>query len=177
MTPHISQHQSCLPKSKEGLGIKDFTAWNKADVAKLVWAITEKRGILWARWVHGRYIRGGNWWDYTPPDSSWYWKKLCRVKEIFKTTCYPTNQWSWQGGKDYTVKKGYDWLLQSATRVKWDKARMSIPRHSFIMWIFIHHRMPTKVRLLKFHPQDNLCLLYTSPSPRDGLLSRMPSSA
>ena len=24
---------------------------------------------------------------------------------------------------------------------------------------------------------DNCCLLYTSPSPRDGLLSRMPSSA
>ena len=25
--------------------------------------------------------------------------------------------------------------------------------------------------------QNNVCLLYTSPSPRDGLLSRMPSSA
>ena len=25
--------------------------------------------------------------------------------------------------------------------------------------------------------QSNTCLLYTSPSPRDGLLSRMPSSA
>ena len=25
--------------------------------------------------------------------------------------------------------------------------------------------------------QQNVCLLYTSPSPRDGLLSRMPSSA
>ena len=25
--------------------------------------------------------------------------------------------------------------------------------------------------------QLNVCLLYTSPSPRDGLLSRMPSSA
>ena len=25
--------------------------------------------------------------------------------------------------------------------------------------------------------QDTFCLLYTSPSPRDGLLSRMPSSA
>ena len=24
---------------------------------------------------------------------------------------------------------------------------------------------------------SNICLLYTSPSPRDGLLSRMPSSA
>ena len=26
-------------------------------------------------------------------------------------------------------------------------------------------------------PQLNLCLLYTSPSPRDAQLSRMPSSA
>ena len=26
-------------------------------------------------------------------------------------------------------------------------------------------------------PGDSCCLLYTSPSPRDGLLSRMPSSA
>ena len=26
-------------------------------------------------------------------------------------------------------------------------------------------------------PKANSCLLYTSPSPRDGLLSRMPSSA
>ena len=26
-------------------------------------------------------------------------------------------------------------------------------------------------------PRDHSCLLYTSPSPRDGLLSRMPSSA
>ena len=25
--------------------------------------------------------------------------------------------------------------------------------------------------------KDSICLLYTSPSPRDGLLSRMPSSA
>ena len=26
-------------------------------------------------------------------------------------------------------------------------------------------------------PYSYICLLYTSPSPRDGLLSRMPSSA
>ena len=28
-----------------------------------------------------------------------------------------------------------------------------------------------------FSVQEMICLLYTSPSPRDGLLSRMPSSA
>ena len=31
--------------------------------------------------------------------------------------------------------------------------------------------------LLTNAPRPNACLLYTSPSPRDGLLSRMPSSA
>ena len=34
-----------------------------------------------------------------------------------------------------------------------------------------------RVRLLNFYGPPYTCLLYTSPSPRDGLLSRMPSSA
>ena len=34
-----------------------------------------------------------------------------------------------------------------------------------------------KVHLKKTKPGLYVCLLYTSPSPRDGLLSRMPSSA
>ena len=29
----------------------------------------------------------------------------------------------------------------------------------------------------EFNTDSSICLLYTSPSPRDGLLSRMPSSA
>ena len=30
-----------------------------------------------------------------------------------------------------------------------------LPKHSFIMWIFIQHRLPTKHGLLKFNPQVN----------------------
>ena len=33
------------------------------------------------------------------------------------------------------------------------------------------------INLSQFNFDNNSCLLYTSPSPRDGLLSRMPSSA
>ena len=32
-------------------------------------------------------------------------------------------------------------------------------------------------QMMELSRQDKVCLLYTSPSPRDGLLSRMPSSA
>ena len=37
--------------------------------------------------------------------------------------------------------------------------------------------MSAPSRFLRETPQTHPCLLYTSPSPRDGLLSRMPSSA
>ena len=35
----------------------------------------------------------------------------------------------------------------------------------------------SKSRLYHYYEGKEACLLYTSPSPRDGLLSRMPSSA
>ena len=38
-------------------------------------------------------------------------------------------------------------------------------------------KMPTRVTTIERPAPDVACLLYTSPSPRDGLLSRMPSSA
>ena len=34
-----------------------------------------------------------------------------------------------------------------------------------------------KVKVTNVNTLNRACLLYTSPSPRDGLLSRMPSSA
>ena len=44
-------------------------------------------------------------------------------------------------------------------------------------WLFHQweERQPTKAYILA--EREKNCLLYTSPSPRDGLLSRMPSSA
>lgn len=160
--PYVSWKQSCQTKAKGGLGIKDFDTWNKATIARLVWDIAEKKDILWVRWVHGRYLKGKDWWDYQPPtDSSWYWKKLCRIKEIFKQDPRNITPGRWQVG--FTVAKGYQWKMQGTERVKWDKivwARMCIPRHSFITWVLINHRLPTKRRLAKFtHLEDQNCSL------------------
>ena len=45
----------------------------------------------------------------------------------------------------------------------------------FSVWYYVPHTYVPGISSLSAGYQD--CLLYTSPSPRDGLLSRMPSSA
>ena len=56
----------------------------------------------------------------------------------------------------------------------WDDTLASIL--TFLVYGFSYHEIVYKYR--KGYTNDaKTCLLYTSPSPRDGLLSRMPSSA
>jgi len=100
--PYVGWDRVCNPKKQGGLGIKNFLVWNKACVAKLVWAIAKIKDPLWIKWVHGRYIQEKGWENYTPKgDTSWYWKKLHKVKALFKD--YPK--------ENYKVKEGYQWLL------------------------------------------------------------------
>ena len=50
------------------------------------------------------------------------------------------------------------------------------PRPPEVDILAVHDMVTTNSRKAQ-HELGKLCLLYTSPSPRDGLLSRMPSSA
>ncbi|KAJ8421323.1 hypothetical protein Cgig2_020385 [Carnegiea gigantea] len=106
-------------------GIKhDFAAWKKAIVAKLTRAVTQKKEVLWVKW------------DYTPPqDASWYWKKICRIKEEFKKGCSNPQRWDWQGDPKYRVAQGYKWQRGRHDKVPWAKfiwARPNVPKYAFI---------------------------------------------
>ena len=145
--PYVAWEYVCLPRKKGGLGVKNLDLWNAASIAKLVWAISMKKDILWVRWVHERYIKGRDWWGYTHKgDSSWYWKKLNKIKVKFRD--YPK--------AIYKVKEGYIWLQtnkpsHSRFRASWK--RLSLPRHNFTAWLFRHQRLPVLQRLGRFSPQ------------------------
>ena len=56
--------------------------------------------------------------------------------------------------------------------------RRSMVDHSAAPHVYIPLLPPAGAPYAKAAPPEpHCCLLYTSPSPRDGLLSRMPSSA
>ena len=54
---------------------------------------------------------------------------------------------------------------------------MQGPTVAKIQWNTMKSKSSSKQGFLILVTSVNPCLLYTSPSPRDGLLSRMPSSA
>ena len=74
--------------------------------------------------------------------------------------------------------------LTLAGMTTWELRSPSIPRRGFLPIattrgdrLFIGLLGSAYLHLLVIGVTDWSCLLYTSPSPRDGLLSRMPSSA
>ena len=64
-------------------------------------------------------------------------------------------------------------LLQSYRSEELDKNVPVEYRDPQARW----YALTRRVRVMVANPKKVDCLLYTSPSPRDGLLSRMPSSA
>ncbi|KAJ8428596.1 hypothetical protein Cgig2_021844 [Carnegiea gigantea] len=92
--------------------------------------VAMKKDILWVKWA--------------PNDCNWYWKKLLRIKEVFKQ---PMSDLLGTAGREYKVSKGYLWFLgdqvhQPWSTIVWSKA--ITPRHTFTTWLFFHQRLPLK---------------------------------
>ena len=105
--PFISWNTAYTPKKYGGIGLKNLAAWNQASIAKLVWMVALKKDIMWVKWVHGKYLKLKDWWDYQPPpDCSWYWKKLVANKELFKQVITQGRTWAWQGANSYSIQRG-----------------------------------------------------------------------
>lgn len=47
----------CLPKTEEGLDLKDLYIWNIANIARQVWLIFSEAGSLWIAWVHAILLK------------------------------------------------------------------------------------------------------------------------
>ena len=69
----------------------------------------------------------------------------------------------------------YQWIQRTLIRFEYESLRR--PEKGLIMRYLIKISGYSRQQLTRLISQYRNCLLYTSPSPRDATLSRMPSSA
>ncbi|KAK9756169.1 hypothetical protein RND81_01G078400 [Saponaria officinalis] len=109
------------------------------------------------------YIKGDDWQSYSPStNSSWYWRKICQVKPCFQEA-YQQQLWMNSEHRGYTIAKGYEFVRDKGSDVSghdlvWNK--WTIPKHSFLAWIYHHGNMNTKAKLyrLGISEEDTCCI-------------------
>lgn len=81
----VSWLKICVPRSEGGLGIKQLRNWNTAALGKHLWTILTKPASLWAKWVHGNYLKGRSLWECDiPNDAAWAITKLFKLRGMYK---------------------------------------------------------------------------------------------
>ena len=110
------------------------------------------------------------------------------IEEIIHSASHTVVSWVTKSNEPvtavmlYTVLDGKITVTSTTNRAKYH-AWMRNPAASFCIWdpTNIGRQVTLRGNIEIFKSDELLerytCLLYTSPSPRDGLLSRMPSSA
>ncbi|XP_062075340.1 uncharacterized protein LOC133779387 [Humulus lupulus] len=143
-----SWNQVCLPKAYGGLGLRDGTSWNRALLARYIWAVSTKQDSLWVKWIQHVYLKGVNFLDYDlKHDSSWYWRKLCLLRTRFneKEILAAGVSGAFRPSKLY-----FSSINQHIVAYKegiW--CRTILPKHRFLLWMVINSFLLTRDNLAK----------------------------
>ena len=102
---------------------------------------------------------------------NWLWQPFLKIAERFgQREPQPPESWLTPGDvRNLLDISGWEVLKEGN--------RCIIPRHLPLITSFSNRWLSQLPIIENFGLTHWTCLLYTSPSPRDGLLSRMPSSA
>ena len=112
----------------------------------------------------------------------WYQLPMLHKVPLIETINYRTSPALYKTCKDVVtpVVQSYNIILLECYRVLHDLSVIKCKQGSN-GWLNTNHQYVFVIVFTDttedIHIQLYYCLLYTSPSPRDGLLSRMPSSA
>lgn len=79
----VAWDRICLPQTIGDLNVINLCNWNKAAVAKYLWAITKKKDCLWIRWIHSYYIKNKIIDTmHIPKNAAWVVRKAIELRKF-----------------------------------------------------------------------------------------------
>ncbi|XP_074290260.1 uncharacterized protein LOC141616992 [Silene latifolia] len=141
----------CCPCDEGGFNIKEILSWNKANVGKWLWRMTENVDSVWVQWNTQYHVKDDNiWTTVSKPRHSESWKGLLHVRDLLVQTTGGIVEaqallHSCAQGDTYQVAKMYDILRMRYPRVKWSRViwnSTAIPKHSFISSLAAQFKLP-----------------------------------
>uniref|UniRef100_A0A803PL09 Reverse transcriptase zinc-binding domain-containing protein n=1 Tax=Cannabis sativa TaxID=3483 RepID=A0A803PL09_CANSA len=138
-----SWEKVCLPKNLGRVGFREGKKWNKALLAKHLWALAKKDDCLWVKWINSIYLKDQNIWDWPKKeDVSWYFKKILSLRDYLDETKL---RQATRGNK-ISAKRCYNLFVEDNQAVNagaiWDK--LVVPKHRFIYWQIFNTHLLTR---------------------------------
>ncbi|XP_010675357.1 uncharacterized protein LOC104891372 [Beta vulgaris subsp. vulgaris] len=138
--------------------------WNKADMLKLLWAITFKTDNLWVKWITAYYLRKNDIYSVVINNNmSWHMRKILKSREILGQV----GNWEnvmYQG--KFSIKKSYKLLQGEMQKVNWRRLicnNRASPKSKFIVRLAVQNRLYTTDRISKWNVACQLqCSLCTN---------------
>ncbi|XP_062114038.1 uncharacterized protein LOC133825058 [Humulus lupulus] len=153
-----SWQQVCRPKAFGGLGLREGSSWNRALLAKYIWAVMNKHDSLWVKWVQHVYLKGADFWSYgLKLDTSWYWRKLFHLRNKFSKAEVMAAGCSGKFKPALLYISGLNQKIAEYKKTIWN--RSILPKHRFLLWMVLNSYMLTRDNLAKvnLHLSSLLC--------------------
>ncbi|XP_019239458.1 PREDICTED: uncharacterized protein LOC109219451 [Nicotiana attenuata] len=141
------------------LNVMNLLVWNKATIAKHLWAVAKKKDSLWIKWLHIYYIKNHSIEDMpTPRNAAWVVRKIVELRKMINELQgiqgnLESRLIQLQRGELFSIKKLYRLQYPHYQKVQWKSIMLQAhihPRYKFILWLALHSRLATVDRLLKF---------------------------
>ncbi|XP_074362064.1 uncharacterized protein LOC141702266 [Apium graveolens] len=79
----VSWKNICVPLSEGGLGLKDSTDWNRAQLLLHLCRVVDRHPSLWATWINCTALKNKFFWTMKiPSDCSWIWRKVLKLRNV-----------------------------------------------------------------------------------------------
>ncbi|CAL1381211.1 unnamed protein product [Linum trigynum] len=108
-----------LPKQEGGLGIRNFSLWNKACVLRHIWEVLTFGGSLWVAWVTRYMLKHKNIREVSGTSAgTWVWRRFLKCREFaypHVTGVPPHVLWQGEQMQKYSVKRVWN-SIRSTTR-------------------------------------------------------------